>query len=132
MSPASVQIGIRTHNEDRLGFTWLDAAWVHEHGPAAAAEETRRIVGDARAYLTFDIDCLDPAFAPGTGTPVTGGLSTHQAQSIVRGLCGIDFVAMDVVEVAPAYDVADNTALAAASIALDYLCVLAHSRPEAA
>ena len=70
--------------------------------------------------------------APGTGTPVTGGLSTHQAQSIVRGLCGIDFVAMDIVEVAPAYDVADNTALAAASIALDYLCVLAKSRPDAA
>ncbi len=128
----SVQIGIRTHNEDRLGFTWLDAAWVHEHGPAATAEETRRIVGDARAYLTFDVDCLDPACAPGTGTPVTGGLSTWQAQSIVRGLGGIDFVGMDVVEVAPAYDVAENTALAAASIALDYLCLLARDRPDAA
>ena len=68
----SVQIGIRTHNEDRLGFTWLDAAWVHEHGPDETARETRRIVGDARAYLTFDIDCLDPAYAPGTGTPVAG------------------------------------------------------------
>ena len=128
----SVQIGIRTHNEDRLGFTWLDAAWVHEHGPATTAEETRRIVGDARAYLTFDIDCLDPACAPGTGTPVTGGLSTWQAQSIVRGLGGIDFAGMDVVEVAPAYDVAENTALAAASIALDYLCLLARDRPDAA
>ena len=126
----SVQIGIRTHNDDRMGFTWLDAAWVHEHGPDAAAEETRRIVGDARAYLTFDIDCLDPACAPGTGTPVTGGLSTYQAQRIVRGLGGIDFVAMDVVEVAPAYDVAEITALAAASIALDYLCLLARDRPE--
>ena len=126
----SVQIGIRTHNEDRLGFTWLDAAWVHEHGPAATAGETRRIVGDARAYLTFDIDCLDPACAPGTGTPVVGGLSTWQAQSIVRGLGGIDFVGMDVVEVAPAYDVAENTALAAASIALDYLCLLARDRTE--
>ena len=126
----SVQIGIRTHNDDRMGFTWLDAAWVHEHGPDAAAEETRRIVGDARAYLTFDVDCLDPACAPGTGTPVTGGLSTYQAQRIVRGLSGIDFVAMDVVEVAPAYDVAEITALAAASIALDYLCLLARDRPE--
>ena len=56
----SVQIGIRTHNEDRLGFTWLDAAWVHEHGPAATARETIRIVGDAKAYLTFDIDCPRP------------------------------------------------------------------------
>ena len=127
----SVQIGIRTHNEDRLGFTWLDAAWVHEHGPAAAAEETRRIVGDAKAYLTFDIDCLDPSCAPGTGTPVTGGLSTWQAQSIIRDLGGIDFVGMDVVEVAPAYDVAEITALAAASIALDYLCLLAQDRPDA-
>lgn len=127
----SVQIGIRTHNEDHLGFTWLDAAWVHEHGPAATAQETRRIVGDAKAYLTFDIDCLDPAYAPGTGTPVAGGLSTYQAQSIIRALSGIDFVGMDVVEVAPAYDVAENTALAAASIALDYLCLMARSRPDA-
>ena len=128
----SVQIGIRTHNEDRLGFTWLDAAWVHAHGPEETAREARRIVGDGKAYLTFDVDCLDPAFAPGTGTPVAGGLSTYQAQAIVRGLVGIDFVGMDVVEVAPAYDVAENTALAAASIALDYLCLLARTRPDAA
>ena len=126
----SVQVGIRTHNADRLGFRWLDAAWVHERGPDAAAAETRRIVADSKAYLTFDIDCLDPAYAPGTGTPVAGGLSTYQAQRIIRGLEGIDFVGMDVVEVAPAYDVAENTALAAASIALDYLCLLAHARPE--
>ena len=79
---------------------------------------------------TFDIDCLDPAYAPGTGTPVAGGLSTYQAQTIIRGLEGVDFVGMDVVEVAPAYDVAENTALAAASIALDYLCLLANARPE--
>ena len=128
----SVQIGIRTHNEDRQGFTWLDAAWVHEHGPEATAEEARRIVGGAKAYLTFDVDCLDPACAPGTGTPVTGGLTTYQTQRIVRGLGGIDFVAMDVVEVAPAYDVAEITALAAASIALDYLCLIARDRPDAA
>ena len=128
----SVQIGIRTHNDDRLGFRWLDAAWVHEHGSDAVAEETCRIVGDSKTYLTFDIDCLDPAYAPGTGTPVAGGLSTYQAQRIIRGLKGIDFVGMDVVEVAPAYDVAENTALAAASIALDYLCLLAHARPNPA
>ena len=63
------------------------------------------MVGDNRCYLTFDIDCLDPAFAPGTGTPVCGGLSSHQALEIIRGLVGIDLVGMDVVEVAPAYDV---------------------------
>lgn len=69
----SVQIGIRTHARNDLGFTVLDAPWVHEHGPRAVVEEVRRVVGDARAYLSFDIDCLDPAFAPGTGTPVPGG-----------------------------------------------------------
>jgi len=124
----SVQIGIRTHNKDPLGFTWLDAAFVHEQGVAAAVRETRRIVGDRQAYLTFDIDCLDPAFAPGTGTPVCGGLSTAQAQAILRGLGGIDFVAMDVVEVAPCYDVGEVTALAAATLALDYLCLRASER----
>ncbi len=121
----SVQIGIRTHNSDRLGFTWLDAAFVHENGVAATVAETRRIVGAHKAYLTFDIDCLDPAFAPGTGTPVTGGLSTAQAQAILRALSDIDFVAMDVVEVAPAYDVSQITALAGATLALDYLCLKA-------
>ena len=128
----SVQIGIRTHNEDRLGFTWLDAAWVHEHGPAATAEETRRIVGDAQGlpHVRHRLPRPGPV-RRGRGPPVTGGLSTHQAQSIIRGLSGIDFVAMDIVEVAPAYDVAENTALAAASIALDYLCLLARDRPDA-
>ena len=125
----SVQIGIRTHNSDPLGITWLDAAWVHRNGVDAVIAEIRRIVGDHAAYLTFDIDCLDPSYAPGTGTPVVGGLSTFQAQSIIRGLVGIDLVAMDVVEVAPAYDHADMTSLAAASLALDYLCLRAHKLP---
>ena len=61
----------------------------------------RRIVGSRKAYLTFDIDCLDPAFAPGTGTPVSGGLSSAQALAILKGLAGIDFAGMDIVEVAP-------------------------------
>jgi agmatinase len=125
----SVQIGIRTHNSDPMGFTWLDAAWVHENGVDAAIAETVRIVGDHPAYLTFDIDCLDPSYAPGTGTPVVGGLSTFQAQSIIRGLGRINLVAMDIVEVAPAYDHADITSLAAASLALDYLCLRAHKLP---
>lgn len=121
----SVQVGIRTHNSDPMGFTWLDAAFVHEQGVAATVEEIKRIVGGSKAYLTFDIDCLDPSFAPGTGTPVVGGLSTFQAQSILRSLGAIDWIGMDVVEVAPAYDVGDITALAAASLALDYLCLRA-------
>ncbi len=125
----SVQIGIRTHNSDPMGFTWLDAGWVHEHGTDAVIAETRKIVGDHPAYLTFDIDCLDPSFAPGTGTPVVGGLSTFQAQSIIRGLGDVNLIAMDIVEVAPAYDHAEMTSLAAASLALDYLCLRAHKLP---
>ena len=126
----SVQIGIRTFNSDPMGITWLDAGWVHQNGPDAAITRALRIVGDKRAYLTFDIDCLDPSFAPGTGTPVCGGLSTHQAQSIIRGLGDIDFVGMDMVEVAPAYDVGEVTALAAGSIIQDYLCTRAKDLPS--
>jgi agmatinase len=126
----SVQIGIRTHNKDPMGFTWLDAAWVHENGVSAVIAETKRIIGDHPAYLTFDIDCLDPSYAPGTGTPVVGGLTTFQAQSIIRGLGSVNLVAMDVVEVAPAYDHAEMTSLAAASLALDYLCLRASTRDQ--
>ncbi|HTL49599.1 MAG TPA: agmatinase [Steroidobacteraceae bacterium] len=121
----SVQIGLRTHNDDLMGFNVLDAPWVHEHGAAAVASEARRIVGRHKAYLTFDIDCLDPCFAPGTGTPVAGGLSSAQAFAILKGLAGIDFVGMDIVEVAPPYDVADITALAAAHIAHEWLALYA-------
>jgi agmatinase len=121
----SVQIGLRTHNDDLMGFNVLDAPWVHEHGATAVAAEARRIVGRNKAYLTFDIDCLDPSFAPGTGTPVAGGLSSAQAFAILKGLAGIDFVGMDIVEVAPPYDVADITALAAAHIAHEWLALYA-------
>ena len=121
----SVQIGLRTHNDDLMGFNVLDAPWVHENGGAKTAAEVRRIVGGHEAYLTFDIDCLDPSFAPGTGTPVPGGLSSAQAIGILKGLAGIRFVGMDIVEVAPPYDVSQITALAAAHLALDYLCLQA-------
>jgi len=126
---ASVQVGIRTHNSDPLGFAWLDAAWVHRYGAEAAIAEIERIVGGNKTYLTFDIDCLDPSCAPGTGTPVCGGLATHQAQAIMRGLGGIDFVGMDMMEVAPAYDTSEMTALAAATLILDYLCMRSASLP---
>ena len=121
----SAQIGIRTHNPETFGYTIIDADVVHQEGPAAVAERTLEIVGDHPAYLTFDIDCLDPAFAPGTGTPVAGGLSTWQAQSILRRLGPIHFVGMDLVEVAPPYDHAEITALAGASLLLDYFCLYA-------
>jgi len=126
----SVQIGIRTHNNDHQGFTWLDAAWIHGHSAAQACTEIKRIVTDHKAYLTFDIDCLDPAYAPGTGTPVAGGLTSYQAQSIVRGLDAIDFVAMDLVEVSPPYDQSEITALVAANLILDFLCMRSQHLPE--
>ncbi len=124
----SVQIGIRTWNEDFMGLEVLGADWVHGRGTQAVAERVLAIVGDRPAYLTFDIDCLDPAFAPGTGTPVPGGLSTAQAQDILRRLVPARLVGMDVVEVAPAYDHADITALAGAHIAAEMLCVLSQRR----
>ncbi len=121
----SVQVGIRTWNDSDHGFEILSSPWVHEHGIAAIVAAVRERVGDGKAYLSFDIDCLDPAFAPGTGTPVAGGLSSAQALGILRGLGGLDLVGADVVEVAPAYDVAEITAIAAATIAHDILCLLA-------
>jgi agmatinase len=126
---SSVQIGLRTRNENTMGFNILDGPWVHEHGIDAVVAETKKIIGDNPVYLTFDIDCLDPAFAPGTGTPVCGGLTTHQAMSIIRRLMGINLVGMDIVEVAPAYDVGEITALAGAHIAMEMICVYA-SRPQ--
>ncbi|MFO1338152.1 MAG: agmatinase [Burkholderiaceae bacterium] len=124
----SVQVGIRTWNDDFMGIEVLGADWVHEHGARAAAERIRQIVGEHPAYLTFDIDCLDPAYAPGTGTPVAGGLSSAQAQQVLRGLVPVNLVGMDVVEVAPAYDHAEITALAAAHMAAEMLCVLTARR----
>jgi agmatinase len=121
----SVQIGLRTHNDDHMGFNVLDAPWVHENGGAKTAAEVRRIVGRHDAYLTFDIDCLDPSFAPGTGTPVPGGLSSAQAIAALKGLAGIHFVGMDIVEVAPAYDVSEITALAAVHLAHEWLALYA-------
>ena len=121
----SVQIGIRTHNADTHGYTILGAPWVHREGIGATIDVVGEVVGANKAYLTFDIDCIDPAFAPGTGTPVSGGLTTAQALDAVRSLGDVDLVGMDVVEVAPPYDVAEITALAAATIAHDFICLQA-------
>jgi guanidinopropionase len=97
----------------------------HELGLAQVVDEARRVVGDGPAYLSFDVDALDPAFAPGTGTPEVGGLTTIEAQRLLRGLRGIDFVAADVVEVSPPFDQSGNTALVAASMMFEILCLLA-------
>lgn len=119
----SVQVGIRTLNDKTHGCTIIDANSVHLNGVKATINEMKEVVGSATAYLTFDIDGLDPAFAPGTGTPVCGGLSTWQAQTIIRGLEDIDIIGMDLVEVSPAYDHAEITALAAASLLMDFICL---------
>ncbi|MEM1403797.1 MAG: agmatinase [Pseudomonadota bacterium] len=121
----SVQVGMRTHNDDTHGYHVFDAAWVHSRSAGEVVATIKDIVGDNPCYLTFDIDCLDPSFAPGTGTPVVGGLSTWQALQILRGLGGLKLVGMDLVEVAPAYDVSEITALAGATLALNMLCIYA-------
>jgi len=126
---SSVQIGIRTENPDTMGFNILDAPWVHSNGIEQVIKKTLEIVGDKPVYMTFDIDCLDPSYAPGTGTPVCGGLTTHQAMSIIRGLSGINLIGMDLVEVSPAYDIGEITALAGAHIAMEMISVFA-SKPE--
>ena len=132
-----IQIGIRSpvHREVfdwtiAQGVTMVSAEEVHERGPKAVAEHIRSIVGAAPSYLSFDIDALDPAFAPGTGTPEIGGLASWQAQSILRRLNGLHFVGMDVVEVAPAYDVAEITSLAAATMVYEYLVLATVMRTE--
>ncbi len=124
----SIQIGIRTHAPETCG---LEIIYGHEMDALGIGGVTGHIlsrVGESPAYMTFDIDCLDPAFAPGTGTPVSGGLSSREAMSILRGLGGVNFVGGDVVEVAPAYDHADITAIAGASVALTYIGLLAEKR----
>ncbi len=125
-----IQIGVRSPVARAVvdwtreqGVAIVSAEDVHADGPKAVAERIRAVVGDAPCYLSFDIDALDPAFAPGTGTPEIGGLASWQAQAILRRLAGLRFVGMDVVEVAPAYDVAEITALAAATVVYEYLAL---------
>jgi agmatinase len=121
----SVQVGIRSYSEEDHGFAVIDAPSVHEQSTGTTVKQILDRIGDKPVYLTFDIDCLDPAFAPGTGTPVAGGLSTAQALGILRGLGELNFVGMDLVEVAPAYDHAEITAIAAATLVHDFIGLLA-------
>jgi agmatinase len=123
----SIQVGIRTTNDDPMGVEIVDAIRVHDEGWQAAAAAIRARVGARPVYLSFDIDGLDPSQAPGTGTPVVGGLFTHQALGILRAMQGLPVIGADVVEVAPAYDVSEITALAGATVALEALCLMAAS-----
>ena len=126
-----VQVGLRSPVERAVhdwtlaqGVTMVTAQNVHEQGPVAISEQIRKVIGEAPVYLSFDIDVLDPAFAPGTGTPEVGGLASWQVQAVIRRLQGLQFVGMDLVEVCPPYDVAEITALAGAAIVWEYLSML--------
>jgi guanidinopropionase len=97
----------------------------YEMGLEAAMAEARRVVGDGPTYVSFDIDSLDPAFAPGTGTPEIGGFTSLEAQLMIRELRGLDLVGADVVEVSPPFDRSGLTALTGATMMFELLCVLA-------
>lgn len=120
----SIQIGIRTHADQDFGIEIIDGFEVQDLGAKEIAKRIFERTGNNNVYLTFDIDCLDPAFAPGTGTPVAGGLATVQALQILRELKGLDIVGSDVVEVSPAYDHANVTAIAGSTIAMFMLGLL--------
>jgi len=124
----SAHVGIRTVVEDNLGIAIHDAREVARRGAEAVANDLKARVGDAPIYLSFDIDGLDPAFAPGTGTPVWGGMSSVEAAMLLRGLAGINLVGGDVVEVSPPFDHAGITAVAAAHVLTDLLCLWGWTR----
>jgi guanidinopropionase len=129
----TIQIGLRGASEylyefaTESGMTCLHAETVAEMGVAAVVAQAREVVGDGPVYVSFDIDALDPAFAPGTGTPEIGGLTTREAQAILRGLKGIEVVGGDLVEVAPQYDATTNTAHAAAQMLFEILSLMVFS-----
>jgi len=121
----SSQIGIRTWVDDAKGMNIFDNMAVAEKGAASIAAMVKELAGDTPCYLTVDIDCLDPAFAPGTGTPVTGGLVPRELLTMLRAFDGLKIVGCDVVEVAPAYDHGGITALAAATVVYEQACRVA-------
>ena len=122
---SSIQVGLRTHNDLDVGIEIIDVRFIHENGIKKVLERIYKRIGGKKCYLTFDIDVLDPAFAPGTGTPVSGGIASWQALEFIRGLMNINFVGMDLVEVSPPFDHAEITSIAAATIAHDWLCIMA-------
>ncbi|HVC52501.1 MAG TPA: agmatinase [Stellaceae bacterium] len=128
-----IQIGIRGSVYTADETDWAESVGVRivhieeyfRLGPEAVIAEARRIVGDRPVYVSFDVDGLDPVYAPGTGTPEIGGFSTAEAQRMIRLLAGLDLVGGDVVEVSPPFDPSGNTALVGATLMFEILCVLA-------
>ncbi len=131
----TIQIGIRgalySDSEDtwgqEQGIRVIDIDEFHRMGIEAVCEEIKRVVGSGATYVSFDVDALDPVYAPGTGTPEIGGLTTFEAQRMIRSLNGLNLVGGDVVEVSPPFDPSGNTALVAATLLFEILCVLAKS-----
>lgn len=129
----TIQIGVRGSIYAADEKDWAESVGIRivpieeffRLGPQAVVAEARHIVGDGPAYVSFDVDGLDPVYAPGTGTPEIGGFSTAEAQHMIRGLDGLDLVGGDVVEVSPPFDPSGNTALVAATLMFEILCVLA-------
>jgi len=124
----SIQIGIRTHAPEDCGIQIIHGEDVENMKAIKIADAIYKRVGDMPCYVTFDIDCLDPAYAPGTGTPVAGGPSSAKMLSVLHKLINLDIRGADIVEVAPAYDHADITAIAGAAVAQHYLGLLAEKR----
>ncbi|SOB98450.1 agmatinase [Rhodobacter sp. JA431] len=124
----TVSVGIRTDNPDTCGVHILDAPFVHQAGVEETVARIKAVVGERPCYISFDIDCLDPAFAPGTGTPVWGGLASWQAAALLRGLAGINMVGGDVVEVSPPYDPTGVTAIAGAHVATELVALYGYTR----
>ena len=134
----SIQVGMRGSlfdagdwNDAReLGFELISTDEVRETSVLETIARIRERVGNVKAYVSFDVDFVDPAFAPGTGTPEIGGFTSREAQEFVRGLVGLDLVGCDVVEVYPAYDPAHITAFLAANVAYELLSLIAARRRE--
>lgn len=124
----SIQIGIRTHAPEDFGIKILYGHEVEEMRASDIAYAITERTDGRKTYVTFDIDCLDPAYAPGTGTPVAGGPSSAKILSVLRQMTKVDIVGADVVEVAPAYDHADITAIAGSAVAMHYLGLLAERK----
>ncbi|NQV47811.1 MAG: agmatinase [Rhodospirillaceae bacterium] len=129
----TVQIGIRGAQNTDEGWNYSRDSGMRvifmeeftEIGVQAVIAEARRVVGDGPTYISFDVDGLDPIYAPGTGTPEIGGITTIEAQALLRGLGGLDLVGADVVEVSPPFDQTGNTAIVAATMMFEILCLLA-------
>ncbi|OUX25433.1 MAG: agmatinase [Euryarchaeota archaeon TMED255] len=125
----SIQIGIRTDYDRSIHkFQVIDAHQANEQTVDTIIKSVRKRVGDKKIYLTFDIDCLDPAFAPGTGTPVVGGLTSSKVLRILQGIADLPVVGFDVVEVSPAFDQSQITSLVGATLALQFLYMVASRR----